>query len=125
MNKTQHVRNDKKDRNIRFGLRLKTYRQEAHITQEQLAEYVNRSSETISKMERGLIYPGVDMLILLAERLSTSLDGLVGTLHTAATSSKQTTLLAEAACILNDMNEDQLRVAVEQIKSLKSLSDQQ
>lgn len=122
MNKTLHAQNDKKDRNIRFGLRLKTYRQEAHITQEQLAEFVNRSSETISKMERGLIYPGVDMLILLAERLNASLDSLVGTLQTTATSSKQTILLAEATCILNDMNEDQLRVAVEQIKSLKSLS---
>lgn len=121
MNKTTKSHDDKKERNVSFGLRLKAYRQAAQITQEQLAEYVSRSSETVSKMERGLIYPGVDMLILLAGRLSTSLDSLVGTEESLGSSNQKTLLVAEASSILNRMGDEKLRVAVVQLKALQGL----
>lgn len=88
---------EKKDRNLAFGVRLKAHRQELKITQEELAESVGKSSETISKLERGLVYPGVDMLILLAERLDASLDSLVGIHSTISISKKQSALVAQAA----------------------------
>jgi transcriptional regulator with XRE-family HTH domain len=121
MNKATKSNGDKKERNASFGLRLKAYRQAAQITQEQLAEYVSRSSETVSKMERGLIYPGVDMLILLADRLSTSLDSLVGTKEALGASAQKTLLVAEASSILNSMADEKLKVAVVQLKALQGL----
>jgi transcriptional regulator with XRE-family HTH domain len=112
---------EKKDRNLAFGMRLKAHRQELKITQEELAESVGKSSETISKLERGLVYPGVDMLILLAERLDTTLDSLVGTQSTISMSKKQSALMAQAASTLNTMSEDKLKVAVKQLKALQEL----
>ena len=112
---------EKKDRNLAFGMRLKAHRQELKITQEELAESVGKSSETISKLERGLVYPGVDMLILLAERLDTTLDSLVGTQSTISMSKKQSALVAQAASTLNTMSEDKLKVAVKQLKALQEL----
>jgi transcriptional regulator with XRE-family HTH domain len=111
----------KKERNKAFGQRLKISRQGKKITQEQLAESVGKSSETISKLERGLIYPGVDMLILLAERLNTSLDNLVGT-HTALGMSKaHNEALTEIGCVLAEMDEDKLKVALLQLKALQAM----
>lgn len=112
---------EKKDRNLAFGVRLKAHRQELKITQEALAESVGKSSETISKLERGLVYPGVDMLILLAERLDTTLDSLVGTHSKITMTKKQSALVAQAASTLSGMSEDKLRVAVQQLKALKEL----
>lgn len=114
-------KNEKKDRNVLFGLRLKSHRQAIKITQEELAEAVARSAETISKMERGLIYPGVDMLILLADRLNTTLDHLVGTKEALGASNQKTLLVAEASSILNSMGDEKLRVAVVQLKALQGL----
>lgn len=113
--------NAKKERNQEFGRRLKVSRQSQKITQEQLAEAVGKSSETISKLERGLVYPGVDMLILLAERLNTSLDHLVGTNTPATVSKKQADVLAEISGVLSAMDEDKLQVALLQLKALNSL----
>lgn len=112
----------KKARNQAFGLRLKTYRQKVKLTQEALAEKVGKSSETISKLERGLIYPGVDMLILLAETLNTSLDSLVGRADERKLTKSQTALMAEAISSLDSMDEDKLKVASIQLKALSELN---
>lgn len=113
---------EKRLRNQAFGKRLKVLRQTTGLTQDQLAEQVGKSSETISKLERGLIYPGVDMLILLAENLNSSLDDLVGVTHSKGLSGKQITLLSEAHVALKQMDEQLLDVALKQLQALNSLS---
>ncbi len=113
--------NEKRLRNQAFGKRLKVLRQTTGFTQDQLAEQVGKSSETISKLERGLIYPGVDMLILLAENLNSSLDDLVG-VQSKGLSGKQITLLSEAHVALKQMDEQLLDVALKQLQALNSLS---
>ena len=113
--------NEKRLRNQAFGKRLKVLRQTTGFTQDQLAEQVGKSSETISKLERGLIYPGVDMLILLAENLNSSLDDLVG-VQSKGLSGKQITLSSEAHVALKQMDEQLLDVALKQLQALNSLS---
>ena len=113
---------EKRLRNQAFGKRLKVLRQTTGFTQDQLAEQVGKSSETISKLERGLIYPGVDMLILLAENLNSSLDDLVGVTHSKGLSGKQITLLSEAHVALKQMDEQLLDVALKQLQALNSLA---
>ena len=112
---------EKRLRNQAFGKRLKVLRQTAGFTQDQLAEQVGKSSETISKLERGLIYPGVDMLILLAETLNSSLDDLVGVTNSKGLSGKQITLLSKAHIALKQMDEQLLDVALKQLQALNSL----
>jgi transcriptional regulator with XRE-family HTH domain len=119
--KSEQIQVAKKARNQAFGQRLKITRQGQKLTQEQLAESVGKSSETISKLERGLIYPGVDMLILLAERLNTTLDNLVGTNSALNMSRAHSDALTEIGCVLSDMDEKKLQVALLQLKALNNL----
>lgn len=111
----------KKDRNKAFGARLKGFRQNKKLTQEALSEQVGKSAETISKLERGLIYPGVDMLIHLAEVLDTSLDALVGHESNNKLSQSHAQLLANVSATLNNLDEKKLKVAAIQLKALSEL----
>ncbi len=56
---------------------IKLYRQAAGLTQEQLAEKMYLSRQSISKWENGESYPSIDNLILLSDILSIPLDNLV------------------------------------------------
>jgi transcriptional regulator with XRE-family HTH domain len=52
-----------------FGRRLRSLRQAAARTQEQLAEAANCSTEYISRVERGLVSPSFEMIVRLADAL--------------------------------------------------------
>ena len=59
------------------GKRIKQLRQEMNLSQEQLAEKLNVSQNTIAKIECGLRRPSVDFLIELAEFFETSIHYIV------------------------------------------------
>ena len=49
-----------------IGEKIKTLRREMKLTQEQLAEYLDISSQAVSKWETGISSPDIDMLPRLA-----------------------------------------------------------
>ena len=53
-----------------FGLNLKRFRKEKHLSQDQLSEKVDISVKHLSKIERGLTFVSADLL----EKLSYNLD---------------------------------------------------
>ena len=59
------------------GMRIKKLREKQGMTQENLAEQINMSRKTISAIENGRKGTTIDTLVLLAEKLETSLDYLV------------------------------------------------
>jgi len=59
-----------------FAENLKEIRRKRNITQEQLAEILSVSRQTISKWESGLGYPETEKLLSMAEELNVSLDYL-------------------------------------------------
>ena len=62
--------------NLDFGLLLKRYRQEAGLTQEELAEQARLSPRAISDLERGARrFPRRDTVVLLAQALGLAPDG--------------------------------------------------
>lgn len=65
------------NRKIRFGIRLKALRRQRNITQERLAELIDRSVDAISKMERGITLPNLETLMRLGEKLHVPLKDLV------------------------------------------------
>ena len=69
--KEEHM-NDKE-----CGKRIQQLRQEMNLSQEQLAEKLNVSQNTIAKIECGLRRPSIDFLIELAEFFETSISYLV------------------------------------------------
>lgn len=67
-----------------FGRRLKRYRREAHLTQEELAERAGYSSHYVSMMERGVRFPQPLTVAVLADALALAeMDRQA--LHAAAT----------------------------------------
>lgn len=62
---------------MELGKQIKTYRQEAHMSQEELAYRVYVSRQTISNWENDKCYPDVKSLVLLGEVFQVSLDKLI------------------------------------------------
>lgn len=61
-----------------LGQRLYDLRRKQGLSQEQLAERINVSRQTVSKWESGQSTPDLEKLLALAEVYSLSLDELVG-----------------------------------------------
>ena len=47
------------------------------MSQEQLADEIGRGTSSISKLERGIMMPGIDTLVLLANALNCQVDDFV------------------------------------------------
>ncbi len=62
---------------MELGNRIKMYRQEAKLSQEELADRVYVSRQTISNWENDKCYPDVHSLVLLGEIFHVSLDKLI------------------------------------------------
>ena len=62
---------------MKLGKQIKLHRQEAQLSQEELANRVYVSRQTISNWENDKSYPDVNSLVLLSEIFQTSLDNLI------------------------------------------------
>ena len=62
---------------MELGNQIKKYRQEAQLSQEELANRVYVSRQTISNWENDKSYPDVNSLVLLSEIFQISLDKLI------------------------------------------------
>ena len=62
---------------MEFEKHIKKYRSENSLSQEQLAERVFVSRQTISNWENDKSYPDVNSLVLLSEVFNTSIDNLI------------------------------------------------
>jgi transcriptional regulator with XRE-family HTH domain len=62
---------------MELGKQIKMHRQEAHLSQEELANRVYVSRQTISNWENDKSYPDVNSLVLLSEIFRISLDKLI------------------------------------------------
>ena len=61
-----------------LGNRIQRYRKARKMTQEELAERLNITSQAVSKWETDNSYPDLDLLCKLAEIFNCSLDELMG-----------------------------------------------
>lgn len=64
--------------NIYFGRVLRKLRLEQNLTQENFADFIGVSFQTISKWERGDTYPDITMLPDIAKFFGVSVDNLLG-----------------------------------------------
>ncbi|WP_245792173.1 helix-turn-helix domain-containing protein [Enterococcus termitis] len=63
---------------LAVGKQIKKFRQEQKLSQQELADYLNISRQTISKWELGKSLPDLENVILLAEYFNVSVDVLIG-----------------------------------------------
>lgn len=62
---------------MELGKQIKKHRQEARLSQKELANRIYVSRQTISNWENDKSYPDVNSLVLLSEIFQTSLDKLI------------------------------------------------
>lgn len=60
-----------------LGLRVRSLRENACLTQEELANFCDVSWRTISNLERGLVTPDLIMLCKISKKFNVSLDELL------------------------------------------------
>lgn len=68
-----------------IGYRIKLAREQAGLTQEQLAEKIGRSTQFISTIERGVAGPSIETIIRLCSVLHTTSDFLLRAIRPAPT----------------------------------------
>ena len=72
---------------IAIGSRIKEAREQAHLTQEELAEIVDISPTHMSVIERGVKTPKLDTFVRIANALHLSADALLQDVVTPVTDS--------------------------------------
>lgn len=99
-----------------LGIRIKTLRHERGLTQDALSERSQRSVDTLSLIERGLNWPSVETLELIAGGLDVSVSDLLNDLITEA--SQQDDLIVVAKEALKRIDQRDLRLAVALLQTM-------
>ncbi len=63
--------------NYSIGTKIATLRRQKDITQEEMANAIGTSAQAISKWERGKNYPDIELLPIIADFFSTTIDNLL------------------------------------------------
>ncbi len=90
---------------IHIGENIRHFRVTKNLTQEELAEFLGVSFQAVSKWERGLAYPDITTLPILADFFSVTVDELLGTSR-AGIDDKITAILAEYESLLGRADPD-------------------
>lgn len=105
---------EKKQLNRVIGTRIKISREQAGLTQEQLAERIGRSTQFISTIERGVAGPSLETVISLCETLGTTAEWLIRGIRTAPTAetitSRLSLLSSKQLAIVDKMTMDLLEL---------------
>lgn len=105
---------EKRKRDI--GLRIRARRLERRLTQEQLAEAIDRSVETVSNLERGVSLPNDATLDRLAQALDVSIDDLFN--ERRAGGSKRPIEFFRATEVLSALDEKKVKLAYRILKAI-------
>lgn len=105
-----------KNLNQMVGIRIQTLRKLRGLTQEQLAEAIGKTVETISNIERGKKLPGLATLNDIRNALKVPLSELLD--NETKTSPQREALLTKARELLNQLKDNELAVAVQTMEAL-------
>ena len=100
-----------------IGLRIRNYRRQRNLSQNDVAEQINKSSAYISYLESGIKHPSLETLTDLANLLGVTADMLLGE------NLRHTRLVNEVEFqqILNDCTDEEKRFLVEATAALKDI----
>lgn len=105
-----------KNLNQMVGIRIQTLRKLRGFTQEQLAEAVGKTVETISNIERGKKLPGLATLNDIRTALNVPLSELIDSENNI--SSQRAALITKARELLNQLKDNELAVAIQTMEAL-------
>lgn len=111
------------DFNIRLGQRVKKLRKAKKLSQEALAEKVNKSVDTISNIERGIFPPRIETALEIAQALEIPLHELFQINDVPAGDKAKADLLDEIYNMLKEQPNELLKFTLEQTKELIMLKE--
>ena len=103
----------------RIGKRMKQRREELGLTQEQLAEKLDLTTNYISTVERGASFPRCEKLILLLNGLETSADAVFCDVLTHSAPAKASILSEQIAELPSEEQQRILNMVELMIKQAK------
>ncbi|MFH0987250.1 MAG: helix-turn-helix transcriptional regulator [Candidatus Micrarchaeota archaeon] len=112
----------KKSLHIRIGSRIKKLRKEKKISQEKLAELIDKSVDTVSNIERAIFLPRIETAAEIADALDVDLYELFINDVSAPDKAKMK-LLNEILDLLKNQPIDLLKMTLEQVKSFVALKE--
>ncbi|QEL91049.1 XRE family transcriptional regulator [Azospirillum brasilense] len=102
-----------------IGMRVRARRMALNLTQEQVAEAVARTVETVSNLERGKSFPSLDMLEQIGRTLDLPLASLFENAETLPTMSPwRAELRAQLLTLSDSLADADLEIAVRQVEVL-------
>lgn len=112
----------KHDLKREIGQRTKAARARLGLTQEALAEKIQRTVETVSKIERGMAFPSMETLEDLARALQTPIREFFPEGSSGKRSARRTEMELRALNVVQSLGDAELEIALEQMKVLAALS---
>lgn len=100
---------------------IRAARRARGLTQEALAERINRTSASLSNLERAHALPSLDTLILIAEVLDVPISALVESPAVGRKSRSRIREENEVIDLIRSLSNDQLRIARIQTEALSSM----
>ncbi|WP_454018107.1 helix-turn-helix domain-containing protein [Azospirillum sp. Marseille-Q6669] len=102
-----------------IGMRVRARRVALNLTQEQVAEAIARTVETVSNLERGKAFPSLGMLEQIGRLLDLPLASLFENAETtAATSPWRAEMRARLLVLADSLADSDLEIAVRQVEVL-------
>ena len=94
------------------GRNVKRIRKQRKLTQEQLAELVGCTANTISRIECGSLFPALNTVIILCNALNTTADSILAP-YVQADSTLRWTHLADKLASLPAAKQDKIEVILD------------
>lgn len=94
------------------GRNIQRIRKQRGLTQEQLAEAIGVTSNTVSRLECGALYPALDTVIALCNALNTNADSILAQ-YIQADSGLRWTHLSDKLSALPAAKQDKIEIILE------------
>ncbi len=110
---------------MKLGFRLRTLREKRNLTQVQLAEKLNITSQSLSQYELNKRTPDIEMINKLADFFDVSIDYLFGRTYSKITSSHFTKETEWKYNILNEVSDENKEGLKKLLNNTKDLTPEQ
>lgn len=107
------------DTKTRIGIQIRELRRAKGLTQDELAALIERSTEAISNLERGISLVGVDTLERLSAKLGVPIRDFFELGAQPRLSPRRAELLARLQATAAGLNDKQLALAVNQVMAIR------
>lgn len=106
-----------------LGNHVKSLRKAQNLSQEQLAERIDKSVDTVSSIERGKMYPRFETAIQIADTLDVELYELFQVYDMSVDDKRKIKLTQQIIDLLQDQPEEILKYILEQTRQIISLKE--